>query len=90
RGTALDEATTVFAGEIDDVSVGATFDNTPGYERHFASRATDFFNALRYEIRGDQQILVDVPTDAHSGVRHDWLFVMPRSDWTVGGATHAA
>ncbi|WAC53842.1 prolyl oligopeptidase family serine peptidase [Gordonia sp. SL306] len=90
RGTALDDAVTVFAGELDDVSVGVTFDSTPGYERHFASRATDFFNALRYEIRGDEQILVDVPTDAHSGVRHDWLFVMPRSDWAVGGATHAA
>ncbi|MYR07051.1 prolyl oligopeptidase family serine peptidase [Gordonia sp. SID5947] len=90
RGTPLRDAVTVFAGEVDDVSVGVTFDSTPGYERHFASRATDFFNALRYEIRGDERILVDVPTDAHSGVRHDWLFVMPRSDWSVGGVTHAA
>lgn len=90
RGTPLEDAVTVFAGEVDDVSVGVTFDSTPGYERHFASRATDFFNALRYEIRGDEKVLVDVPTDAHSGVRHDWLFVMPRSDWEVGGATHAA
>lgn len=89
RGTPLDEAVTVFAGEVDDVSAGAGYDNTPGYERHFASRATDFFNALRYEIRGGDLVQIDVPTDAHSSVRHDWLFVMPRSDWTIGDITHA-
>ncbi|AZG46144.1 prolyl oligopeptidase family serine peptidase [Gordonia insulae] len=89
RGTPLDTAPTVFAGEVEDVSVSVVYDKTPGYERHFVSRATDFFNSLRYEIRGDEHILVDVPTDAHSGVRHDWLFVMPRSEWTVGDTTHA-
>ncbi|GAB88965.1 prolyl oligopeptidase family serine peptidase [Gordonia rhizosphera] len=90
RGTPLESAETVFVGEVDDVSASAAFDNTPGYERHFASRATDFFNALRYEIRDGEQIAIDVPTDAHSGVRHDWLFVMPRSDWTIADRTYPA
>ncbi|MGV9860121.1 prolyl oligopeptidase family serine peptidase [Gordonia sp. NPDC003425] len=96
RGTPLSEAVTVFTGEPSDVAVGAAYDDTPGYERHFLSRSTDFFNALDYEIRDTeirdgQHILIDVPTDAHSAVRHDWLFVLPRSPWapTAEGPTYS-
>ncbi|MFW0783229.1 prolyl oligopeptidase family serine peptidase [Gordonia sp. CPCC 206044] len=89
RGTPLDDAVTVFAGEVDDVSIGASFDKTPGYPRHFATRATDFFNALLYELRDDEPILVDVPTDAHVDVHHDWLIVMTRSKWELDTATYA-
>lgn len=90
RGTPLSEAVEVYAGEVDDVSAGAGYDNTPGYERHFASRSTDFFNALRYELRDGELIRIDVPTDAHSAVRWDWLFVMPRSEWVIGDQSYAA
>lgn len=88
RGTALDSATTIIAGDVADVAVNASYDDTPGFERHFASRATDFYNSLLFEIRGDEQILIDVPTDAHASIRHDWLFVLARSDWRVGENTY--
>lgn len=90
RGTSLDDATTVFAGEVDDVAVSAAFDPTPGFERHFVSRATDFFNSLTYELRDGEAVLVDVPTDSHMSVRHDWLLVMTRSDWALPEVTHPA
>ena len=90
RGTDLADAQTVFAGEVSDVSVGVGYDDTPGYERHFISQATDFYNALDYELRDGEQILIDVPTDSASSVRHDWLFVMPRSDWELGDTTHVS
>ncbi|MDY6807774.1 MAG: prolyl oligopeptidase family serine peptidase [Actinomycetota bacterium] len=89
RGTPLSDAVEVFVGLVDDVSAGAGYDSTPGYERHFASRATDFFNSLRYELRDGDAIAIDVPTDAHSAVRMDWLLVMPRSEWVVGEQTFA-
>ncbi|MFI8773659.1 prolyl oligopeptidase family protein [Gordonia sp. NPDC062954] len=89
RGTPLSDAVEVFAGLVDDVSAGAGYDSTPGYERHFASRATDFFNSLRYELRDGEAIAIDVPTDAHSAVRLDWLLVMPRSEWVLGEQTFA-
>ncbi|NNG98991.1 S9 family peptidase [Gordonia araii NBRC 100433] len=94
RGTDLADAPVVFAGEVTDVSAGASYDSTPGFERHFASRATDFYNSLIYEIRpaagtDDAELaLIDVPTDAHTGPYREWLFVVPRSPWEIGGTVH--
>ena len=90
RGTSVDDAPTVFAGEVSDVAAGAVYDPTPGYERHFVSRSTDFYNAIDYEVRGDDLIRIDVPTDAHYSIRHDWLLVLTRSPWTVDGDDHPA
>lgn len=90
RGTPLADATTVVTGSVNDVAVSVVYDHTPGHERHFVGRATDFFNELTYELRGEEQILVDVPTDAHCSVRHDWMFVRPRSTWEVDGVRYPA
>ena len=89
RGTPLTDAVTVFSGETGDVSVRASYDSTPGFERHFVGRATDFFNSLDYELRDGNAELLDVPTDAHAGVRMNWLLVLSRSEWEVDGTTHA-
>ncbi|MGB3697889.1 MAG: prolyl oligopeptidase family serine peptidase [Gordonia sp. (in: high G+C Gram-positive bacteria)] len=92
RGTDVADAPTVFAGEVADVAVGAVCDKTPGHVRHFVSRSTDFFNALDYELRPDsgELVRIDVPTDAHYGVRHDWLMVLTRSPWAVGDGEYPA
>jgi prolyl oligopeptidase len=90
RGQPLSEATTLFTGQTSDVAVGAGFDPTPGYERLFITRSLDFFNRERYELRGEELIRIDVPTDATISVHREWLLVRPRTDWWVGGATYAA
>lgn len=88
RGTSLDDAPIVFSGKLTDVAVGVGYDDTPGYERHFASRSTDFYNSEEYELRGDERIYLDVPTDSASALRHDWLFILTRSPWELPGITH--
>ena len=90
RGRPLAEAETLFAGDPSDVSVGAGFDPTPGFERLLISRSFDFFNRERYELRGDELIKIDVPTDAGTSIHREWLLIRPRTDWTVGPTTHAA
>lgn len=90
RGQSLDAATTVFAGIVDDVAVSAGYDHTPGFERHFVSRATDFFNELSFEVIEGEPVLVEVPTDSYFSLHHDWMFVRPRSDWEVGGRLRPA
>ncbi|MBY4569080.1 prolyl oligopeptidase family serine peptidase [Gordonia sihwensis] len=90
RGTDVADAPTVFAGEVSDVAVGAACDRTPGHVRHFVSRSVDFFNEIAYELRGDELLRIDVPTDSHFDVRHDWLTVLTRSPWTVDGQEHPA
>ncbi|MDP9167577.1 MAG: prolyl oligopeptidase family serine peptidase, partial [Actinomycetota bacterium] len=90
RGEPLTAARTVFEGVASDVSVGAGFDPTPGFERLIASRSIDFFNRERFEIRGEELIPIDVPTDAGISIHREWLLIRPRTDWTVAGTTHPA
>ncbi len=90
RGRPLSQATTLFTGEASDVAVSAGYDPTPGYERLFITRSFDFFNRERYELRGEELIRIDVPTDATVSVHRDWLLIRPRTDWWVGTTMYAA
>ena len=90
RNQPLADAETLFSGSTSDVSVGVGFDPTPGFERLLASRSVDFFNRERYEIRGDELVRIDVPTDAVISIHREWLLIQPRTDWEVGGATYVA
>lgn len=90
RGEPLSAAETLFEGEVTDVSVGAGYDPTPGFERLLVSRSFDFFNRKRYELRGGELLEIEVPTDAGTSIHREWLLIRPRSDWTVGGTTYVA
>jgi prolyl oligopeptidase len=90
RGEPLDAAQTAFEGVASDVSVGLGFDPTPGFERLLASRSVDFFNRERFEVRGDELIAIEVPTDAGMSIHREWLLIRPRTDWTIKGTTHPA
>ncbi|MGQ4617610.1 prolyl oligopeptidase family serine peptidase [Nocardia sp. R7R-8] len=91
RGTALAEATTVFEGESGDVAVSAGYDRTPGYERHYVGRATDFFNEEVYLLDGDGALRhLDIPSDAGESWYKDWLLVRLKSPWEVGGTSYPA
>jgi prolyl oligopeptidase len=90
RGTDLADATTAYAGDYTDVSAGAYYSSTPGFERHFAARSTDFYNELSYELNPEtgDLTLIEVPTDAHSDPYREWLFVSPRSPWELGSTVY--
>ncbi|MBU3060696.1 prolyl oligopeptidase family serine peptidase [Nocardia sp. NEAU-G5] len=91
RGTPLEEAVTIFEGEAGDVSVSAGYDRTPGYERHFVSRATDFFNEIVYLLADDGSLIhLDAPTDASVSWYKNWLLLRLKTPWEVGGRTYPA
>ncbi|MGW4480472.1 prolyl oligopeptidase family serine peptidase [Rhodococcus triatomae] len=91
RGTALDDAVTVFEGDHADVAASVWYDRTPGFERSFAERAVDFFTSIRYELSGDGDLTpIDAPGDARVSAHREWLLIRTRSPWTVGGTTHPA
>ncbi|WP_159841387.1 prolyl oligopeptidase family serine peptidase [Nocardia sp. CY41] len=91
RGTALADATTVFEGESGDVAVSAGYDRTPGYERHYVGRATDFFNEEVYLLEADGTLrYLDLPSDADESWYKDWLLVRLKSPWEVGDASYPA
>ncbi|ORW93679.1 prolyl oligopeptidase family serine peptidase [Mycolicibacter terrae] len=90
RGRPLTDAATVFAGAATDVAVGAGRDRTPGFERTLVSRAVDFFNDEVYELREDELIRIDAPTDATVSVHRQWILIELRTDWDTGTASYRA
>ncbi|MBV8930694.1 MAG: S9 family peptidase [Mycobacteriaceae bacterium] len=90
RGKPLEDAELVYAGSTDDVMVAAGADRTPGFERTLVRRAIDFFNDEVREVRGDELIRIEAPTDATASVHRQWLLIELRTDWTVRGTTYAA
>ena len=90
RGTPLSEAAVVYEGETGDISISAWHDRTPGFERDFVQRATDFYNAELYFLDGDALTLVETPTDATTSVNRQWLLVRTMTEWTVGEKTYPA
>lgn len=91
RGTPLASATLVHEVGEDDLTVSATHDPTPGFERDFVVRVIDFFSSETF-VRGKDGKLakIDVPLDANVDAHREWLLVQPRTDWTVGDRTYAS
>ncbi len=90
RGQRLEDAETVFEGAPSDVIVSAGVDRTPGFERTMLHRALDFFNDQVYELRGDELIRIDAPTDASLSVHRQWLLIELRTDWDTPAASYPA
>ncbi|HZU48841.1 MAG TPA: prolyl oligopeptidase family protein [Mycobacterium sp.] len=90
RGEPLAEAQTLFEASRSDVLVAASVDRTPGFERTMLRRAIDFFNDEVYELRGDELIRIDAPTDATVSVHRQWLLIELRTDWFTGSGSYAA
>ena len=89
-GQPLSDATTLFNGEPSDVSVGAGYDHTPGFERLFISRRSTSSTANGTELRDEELIRIDVPNDAGISVHREWLLIRPRTDWWLGSAMYPA
>ncbi len=90
RGQQVADAETVFEGSTSDVIAAGSVDRTPGFERTLLSRAVDFFNDQVYELRGDELIRIDAPTDASLSVHRQWLLIELRTDWFTGSASYTA
>ncbi|MEY7974354.1 prolyl oligopeptidase family protein [Saccharomonospora xinjiangensis] len=90
RGTPLEEATLVFEGKPDDVSVRAVHDPTEGWERDLVSRAIDFYRSEVHLRTADGLVRIDVPDDASVSAHRQWLLIRTRSPWTVEGGHYPA
>ena len=91
RGTPMSAATTVYAGQPQDLYIAAYHDDTPGFERDFVSRTLAFYNGELY-LRGKDGGLtrIDVPNSVSKGVAREWLTLELREPWLVGGKTYGA
>ncbi|MFO1330564.1 MAG: prolyl oligopeptidase family serine peptidase [Rubrivivax sp.] len=89
RGQKLADAVTVFEAERSDVAAYVFVDRTPGFERTGVGRYTGFYDSQAFLLQGDRRVPIDKPSDASLSFWRDRVLVQLRSDWTVGGRTHA-
>lgn len=90
RDQPLSEAATVFTGAPSDVVVSMSVSREPGFERTFIARHIDFYNKEVYQLRGDELIRLDTPTDASPVAHREWLLIELRTEWFTGARTYAA
>jgi len=89
RGTALEEAATVFEGSVDDVFVFAFSDHTPEGRTDFVSVIPEFFRGTSYIKLGKRLVKLDIPEDAQmQGIFKERMLVSLRNDWQVGDTTY--
>jgi len=89
RATELDDAVTVFEAEESDVGAGVVVSTLADYPHHTFSRRLDFYTARRWILRDGNLEQIDAPEHGTVSVRERWLFINPRTDWTVDGTTYA-
>ena len=89
RGTALEDAKTIFEGSVDDVSVSTYSIHTPEGRYDIVSKTPEFFRGTSYLILGDRLVKIEIPEDASlQGFFKDRMLVALRSDWTIGNTTY--
>jgi prolyl oligopeptidase len=88
RGTPLSEAAIVHQGDKDDLGVYAVHDQAPGFERDYIIRYMSIFTSETFVLAPDgTKKKIEIPDDAESSIHRAWLYVKPRTPWTVGGKT---
>ena len=90
RGTALEDAETVFSCATTDVGVGMTCSSEPGFERTLFFRMVDFYHKETFELRDGELIRLDIPTDCSMAVHREWAMILLISDWPRGEVTFKA
>jgi prolyl oligopeptidase len=90
RGTPLAEAALIMEGLPGDMSVTATRDLAPGFERDVVVRRPTFWTSEVFLLRGGKLVKIDKPADAVASLDRDWLLLRLRSDWKVAGKSYPA
>lgn len=86
RGTPLASATTVFEGEVADVSIQTGVSRAYGEHHEYVLRAKTFFTAEQFLVRDEKLLKLDVPDDASlKAVFRGQLILELKSDWLAFG-----
>jgi prolyl oligopeptidase len=90
RGQPLTNATFVFEGKTEDVSVDASVDHDHGRTYEFISRGVTFFTDETYVRQGSKWVRLEKPEDAQASTFDDQLLLRLRSDWKIQGKAYSA
>ena len=90
RYSLLEEASTIFEGQTEDVSVSAAVAHDHGRIYEFIRHRKTFFTNEVYIRRGDEWVRIDKPDDARVDTFGDQILLRLRSIWTIGGRMYPA
>jgi prolyl oligopeptidase len=90
RHSLLEEASTVFEGQTEDVSVSAVVAHDHGRVYEFIWHRKTFFTNQVFIRRNDEWVKIDKPDDARLDTFGDQILLRLRSDWTIEGRTYPA
>ncbi|MGJ8525831.1 Serine protease [Halomonadaceae bacterium LMG 33818] len=91
RGTPMESAELVCELGVNDMTVGAYHDDTPGYERDMVEKISSFYSSQLLELMDDGTLLpLELPDSAEKYVVRDWLNVTLKEDWATGQVTYPA
>ncbi|MEX3610697.1 prolyl oligopeptidase family serine peptidase [Rothia sp. LK2588] len=92
RGTRIEDARVLLAGEKTDTRVGGHNFNLPGFEKTMVYRTINFRNTELYDMdRTTHEITrFRVPRSADCAAVRDWLTVHLREPWEVAGQRFAS
>ena len=90
RGTAVEDAETVFSVDEASLGAGASVDRSRDGRVVFVDQAGFFDEVVWLGDREGPKVRLEMPTDARPGVSGDWLVAQPRTDWVVGETRWAA
>ncbi|WP_179476242.1 prolyl oligopeptidase family serine peptidase [Mycolicibacterium vinylchloridicum] len=88
RGTALDQAETVFTARAGDLGAAAGVYRTPGYERTLFVRMIDNRNKEIFLLHGGELVQLDIPADGSVSMHRQWIVISVPTGWTRGDASH--
>lgn len=90
RGTELSEAELLKEGDKEDISVGAYYDHSEGYERLLVYQGLSFYTSRLFiqTKRGLKQL--DKQDSAEMDLWKENVLIELRDDWTVNGTTYKA
>jgi len=83
RGTPLEQAETLYEGNLSDVRVSAWRDHTEGFERDLLHRSLTMFTNELFLLRHRQLIKIGKPDDADATLYREWLLLKLRSEYQV-------
>lgn len=90
RGEPLAEAEQVFEIPVEHTGLWVFHQHTVGFERDILRDGIAFYRSRTYVLQNGEPTLIDVPEDAEVDLQREWLLIQLRSDWSIGGQTHAA
>ena len=89
RGTPLARAELLFEAAPADMGVWVGSYETADASYHVVSHRPNFYEGTTYVLQDGELVQLDTPLDADTYLVGDRLLVYLRSDWEVGGRTHA-